>query len=55
MRYNRQIEEWAKHRAQVMAHYEQTKSYAKTGEAFGLTRERVRQIVMKETGRAKRP
>jgi len=38
------LEDKAK-KAAISAHYKTTQNYAKTGRAFSLTRERIRQVV----------
>lgn len=48
MTYADQKRQWTQRRAAIIEHYRQTESLRETGEAFGISGERVRQIVSKE-------
>lgn len=48
-RVQQRIDDAAKRRAAIVETYARTKNYAATGKAHGISRERVRQIVAKET------
>lgn len=45
MRYAAQMAAWEARRKEIAAHYAKSKNLAETARAFGLSRERVRQIV----------
>jgi DNA-directed RNA polymerase sigma subunit (sigma70/sigma32) len=55
LRYDKKLQDWAARRAEICAHFEKSQCYAETGAAFGLTRERIRQIVRREKGAVGRP
>lgn len=45
MSYQDELRRWASRRRTIIEHYGQTRSLAATAAAFGISRERVRQIV----------
>lgn len=51
MKYADRIEQWRARRRAIVEHYRQSESLAETGKAFGISRQRVEQIVNMEKDR----
>lgn len=48
MKYADRLEQWRARRRAIVEHYRQSESLSETGKAFGISRQRVEQIVNME-------